>query len=88
MTLAIAVGLFIVWYFGLFAAKEMYADAKSRREDRIMASYLRQEDTRWHAQRLADIDRTAQATVDEMIRVAAEPDAEVVEGHSVEIERR
>ena len=88
MTLAIVIVMCVVWYLGLCVAKEIYADAKDRRDDRIMAAWKRQEDARSHAENLAAIDRTAQATAEEMVRVAGEANGSVITGTSVDIRRR
>ncbi|HEV7564380.1 MAG TPA: hypothetical protein VGO31_00275 [Microbacteriaceae bacterium] len=87
MTLAIVIAAFLVWYFGLFIAKEMYADAKNRHDDRIWAAYHRKEAARWHAQRLSEIDWAANAAAEEMVRVANEGSGQIVEGAAREVTR-
>lgn len=88
MTTVIVIGLFVVWYLGLFVAKEMHAEAQQRHEDRVMAAYLRREAARWHAQRLANIDRAAVLAVVQMVRAAAEARRDVVEGAAAEVKPR
>ena len=50
-----------------------------------MAAYQRQEAARMHAWNLAAIDRTVQATAEQMVRVATEAHGDVIEGTAVEI---
>jgi len=68
--------------------KDLYTKAKDRSDERIMAAYLVAEDARYHRQRLAEIDRTVQATSEEMARIAAEARGEVIEGTAREVTRR
>jgi hypothetical protein len=88
MTTVIVIGLFVVWYLGLFVAKEMEADAQQRHEDRIMDAYLRREAARWHAQQLANIDRAAVLTVVRMVRATAQARSDGIEGAAAEVEPR
>ena len=88
MALLVLLGVCLLWCFLVSLAKELHAEAKDRRDDRIMAAYQRQEDARWHAHNLADIDRAARTTAEEMVRVAAEANGGVIEGTAVEIDRR
>ena len=87
MALLIVIGVCVLWCMVLNVARDMYTEAKHRRDDRIMAAYQRQEAARMHAWNLADIDRTVQATAEAMVRVAAEARGEIVESTSVEVER-
>jgi hypothetical protein len=84
MALLILLGVCLVGCFLVSVAKELHTEASRRRDDRIMAAYQRQEAARIHAGNLADIDRTVRATADEMNRVAAEADGEIIEGTAVE----
>ncbi len=84
MGLYIAIGLVIAWWYVVAVAKEMHAQAKDRRDDRIMTAYLQREDIQMHAWNLASIERARQATAEEMVRVAAETRGEIIEGTSVQ----
>jgi hypothetical protein len=53
-----------------------------------MAAYLQREDIRMHAWNLASIERVQRATAEEMVRVAAEANGEVIEGTCHEVEPR
>jgi chloramphenicol 3-O-phosphotransferase len=81
----ILLGCAVVWV-AVETAKEMLADAEDRRDDRIMARYLAEEERRGHIRRLASIDATVQATLDELDRIAAEARGEIIEGSCREIE--
>lgn len=85
MAVYIVIGLFITWWYVVAVAKEMRAQARDRRDDRVMAAYLQREDIRMHAWNLASIERARQATSEEMLRVAAEGCGEVIEGTAVEV---
>jgi hypothetical protein len=87
MALLIVIGVCVLWCMVFNVARDMYTEAKHHRDDRIMAAYQRQEAARMHAWNLADIDRTVQATAEEMVRVAAEADDGVIEGTAVEVKR-
>jgi putative lipase involved disintegration of autophagic bodies len=84
--------IIIVSYFLLFMVaeviKDTYTKAKDRSDERIMAAYLAAEDAHYHRQRLEAIDRTVQATSEEMMRIATEARGEVIEGTAVEVTRR
>lgn len=80
MAVYIAIGLFIVWWYTVTVVKEMRAQARDRRDDRVMTAYLQREDIRMHAWNLASIERVQRATAEEMVRVAAEAGGEVIEG--------
>jgi hypothetical protein len=88
MAVCIVIGLFIAWWYAVAVAKEMHAQARDRRHDRIMAAYLQREDIRMHAWNLASIERVQRATAEEMVRVAAEANGEVIEGTCHEVEPR
>lgn len=88
MSIVIAIVLFFLAGVAYETVKELNTRAKDRRDERIMAAYERQEEARFHAYNLAAIDRTARATAEEMLRVAAEARGEVVEGTGREIEQR
>jgi hypothetical protein len=66
--------------------KDVYTDAKDRRDDEVMTDYLRAEDARYHRYRVEEIDRAVQATSDEMARIAAEARGDVIEGTCQEVE--
>jgi hypothetical protein len=85
MSFYLAVGAILLWLFFVGVIKELHAEAKNRRDERIMAAYQRQEAARMHARKLASIDRTVQATAEEMERIATEVDSDVIEGTAVEI---
>jgi tetrahydromethanopterin S-methyltransferase subunit G len=68
--------------------KDLYTKAKDRSDERIMAAYLVAEDARYHRQRLEKIDRTVQATCEEMALIAAEARGEVIEGTARKVARR
>lgn len=81
----ILLGCVVVWV-AVETAKEMLAGAKHRSDDRIMAEYLKEEELRGHIQRLASIDATVQATIDDLDRIATEASGEVIEGSCYEVE--
>jgi len=68
--------------------KDLYTKSEDRQNERIMAAYLAAEDARYHRQRLEEIDRTVQATSEEMARIAAEARGEVIEGTARAVTRR
>lgn len=80
MAVYIAIGLLIAWWYAVTVAKEIHAQARNRRDDRVMTAYLQREDIRMHAWNLASIERVRQATTEEMVRVAAEARGEAIEG--------
>ncbi|HEV3322096.1 MAG TPA: hypothetical protein VG147_07910 [Solirubrobacteraceae bacterium] len=81
----ILLGCVVVWV-AVETGKEILADAKDRSDDRIMAEYLKEEELRAHVQRLASIDATVQATLDQLDRIAAEASGEIIEGNCYEVE--
>lgn len=87
MALLIVIGVCVLWCMVFNVARDMYTEAKRRRDDRIMVAYQRQEAARMHAWNLADIDRTVRATADAMVRVASEADGEIVDSTAVKVER-
>ena len=87
MAVLILISAWFLWFVVVEIVKDTHTKVTDRRRNRIMATYQRQEAVRMHAWSLADIDRTTQATVDEMIRVAAEADSDVIEGTAVEVRR-
>jgi hypothetical protein len=85
-TLLLLIGCVALW-LALATAKEMFLDAKTRRDDRVMAAFLEAEDARYHRYRLLAIDRAVQATNDKLDRIAAEAHDEVIEGVCREVSR-
>jgi hypothetical protein len=83
----IIVGCALVW-LAITVAKEMHINARHRWEDRVMADYLKAEEARAYYRRLADIDRAVQVTSDEMSRIAAEANGEIIEGTCREVRPR
>lgn len=79
--------LFLI--LGLIRVAEIaYYEGLEREKERVMANYYKAEEARAHYQRLAEIDRAVQATSDEMARIAAEANGEIIEGVCHEIEAR
>jgi hypothetical protein len=87
MSLALIIGAGLSWWFVVTVAKELHAEAKHRWEDEVMAEYLKEEETRAHIQRLSDIDTTVRATTEELDRIAAEAQGDVIEGTVIEMRR-
>lgn len=85
MVLLIAIALLFAGFIVVEVVKDAYTKVKDRRDDRIMTAYQRQEAVRQHARNLVDIERIRQATTDELIHVATEARAEVIEGTAVEV---
>jgi hypothetical protein len=86
LVIVVVVLFLVIALEGVF--KDLYTDAKDRRDDEVMADYLRAEDVRYHRYRLEEIDRAVQATSDEMARIATEARGEVIEGTCQEVEPR
>jgi hypothetical protein len=85
MSIVIALLAFVLWFVVAEVVKSTYAQAKDRRDERIMAAYLRQEEARFHAYNLAAIERAHHATVEEMVRIAAGASSDVIEGAAKEV---
>ncbi len=88
MAVYVVIGLFIPWWYAVAVAKEMHAQARDRRDDRIMAAYLQREDIRMHAWNLASIERVRQATVEEMILAAGEASGGITKQAAIRGRRR
>ena len=85
MSFYIAVGAILMWFFLVGVIKQVHQDAKERREDRVMADYLRAEEARAHYGRLEEIEASRRATTEELIRTAREVSGDVIDGTAVEI---
>lgn len=88
MGLAIIIGLFLLWWVVLGLAKELYAESKARSDERIMDSYLRQEDTRAHHENLAAIRAIERRADEDMLRIVAEASGDIIEGTAVEVRKK
>jgi hypothetical protein len=82
----IIVACVLVWMV-VTTVKDMDAKAEERSNELIMATYLKVEGERYHRERLAAIDATVQATIDQMEYIAAEVQGDVIEGTAVEVRR-
>jgi hypothetical protein len=88
MWIVIVLVVFVLWFVLVEVVKGTHTKAKDRRDERIMAAYQRREDARFHAYNLAAIERTRQATVEELMHIAAEASSDVIEGTAVEVTDR
>jgi hypothetical protein len=87
VTIIAAIVLFFLGFVVYAAVRELHTCAKDRRNERIIAAYLRQEEARTHACDLAAIERIRRTTTDELLRVAAEARDDVIESTAVEVKR-
>jgi hypothetical protein len=79
----ILAGCCAVWLV-ITVVKQWDEEAQQRSDDQIMADYLRAEDARYLRYELESIDATVQATIDELDRVAAEAQGEIIESRAIE----
>lgn len=80
MELFLIIVAFLLCWFVYSVISEMDADARIREDDRFMAAYEREEEARAHYYRLVAIERTRQNAIQELRRVAAEANGEIIEG--------
>lgn len=88
MTLLVLLGVCLLWLALAAIVKDLHAQAKDRRDERIMAAYQRQEAARMHAWNLTRIEQIRQAAAEEMLRAASDAGDQVIEGTATEIEHR
>jgi hypothetical protein len=84
MSLVIIIGAGLLVWFVVAVIKELDAEAKCRWEDQVMADYVQAEDARFHYQDLTAIDATVRTTIEELDRIAAEANGEIIEGTVIE----
>lgn len=85
MSLLIVLGLLVVWWLAVETVKEMHVRTKERRDERIMAAHESAEEARAYNYPLIAIEAARLNGLQELRRIAAEAQGEVIEGTAIEV---